>query len=63
MLILSLMILFVFAAVSVTALSEENDSIGDVPDLPLILHGGLDVNGEPVSEGSEILAYYEGELI
>lgn len=62
-LILSLMILPVFAAVSVTALSEENDSIGDVPDLPLILQGGLDVNGEPVSEGSEILAYYEGELI
>lgn len=62
-LILSLMILSVFAAVSVAALSEENDSIGDVPDLPLILHGGLDVNGEPVSEGSEILAYYEGELI
>jgi hypothetical protein len=62
-LILSLMILPVFAVASVTALSEENDSIGDVPDLPLILHGGLDVNGEPVSEGSEIMAYYEGEII
>jgi hypothetical protein len=62
-LILSLMILSVFAVLNVTALSEENDSIGDVPDLPLILYGGLDVNGEPVSEGSEILAYYEGELI
>lgn len=62
-LILSLMILPLFAAVSVTALSEENDSVGDVPDLPLILHGGLDVNGEPAETGSEIMAYYEGELI
>jgi hypothetical protein len=62
-LILSLMMLPVFAAVSVTALSEENDSIGDVPDLPLILHGGLDVNGESAEAGSEIMAYYEGELI
>jgi hypothetical protein len=34
-----------------------------VPELPLILHGGLNVDGAPVSEGSEILAYYEGELI
>ncbi|WP_440946082.1 hypothetical protein ACSAZL_18710 [Methanosarcina sp. T3] len=62
-LILSLMILSVFAVLSVTALSEENDSIGDVPALPLILRGGLNVDGDPVSEGSEILAYYEGELI
>ena len=62
-LILSLMILPVFAAVSVTALSEVNDPIGGVPDLPLILHGGLDINGGPVSKGSEIMAYYEGELI
>jgi len=62
-LILSLMILSVFAVLCVTALSEENDSIGDVPSLPLILRGGLNVNGDPVSEGSEILAYYEGELI
>lgn len=63
MLILSLIILPVFAAVSVTALSEDNDLIGDVPDLPLILHGELDFNGESVSAGSEIMAYYEGELI
>lgn len=62
-LILSLMISSVFAVLSVPALSEENDSIGDVPALPLILRGGLNVDGEPVSEGSEILAYYEGELI
>ncbi len=60
---LSLMILSVFAVLSVSALSEENDSIEDVPDLPLILRGGLDINGAPVSEGSEILAYYEGKLI
>lgn len=62
-LILSLIILSVFAAVNVTALSEENDSIEDVPDLPLILQGEMDVNGEPVSAGSEITAYYEGEII
>ena len=60
---LSLMILSVFAVLSVTALSEENNSIEDIPDLPLVLHGGLNVDGAPVSEGSEILAYYEGELI
>ncbi|AKB34983.1 hypothetical protein MSSAC_0393 [Methanosarcina siciliae C2J] len=60
---LSLMILLVFAVLCGTALSEENDSIEDVPDLPLILRGGLNVDGEPVSEGSEILAYYDGELI
>jgi hypothetical protein len=57
------MILSVFAVLCVPALSEENDSIGDVPALPLILRGGLNVDGDPVSEGSEILAYYEGELI
>ena len=60
---LSLMILSVFSVLSVTALSEESDSIEDVPDLPLILHGELNVNGGSVSEGSEILAYYEEELI
>jgi len=62
-LILSLMILSVFAVLCVTALSEENDSIEGVPALPLILRGGLNVDGDPVSEGSEILAFYEGELI
>lgn len=60
---LSLMILSVFAVLCGTALSEENDSIEDVPELPLILQGGLNVDGDPVSEGSEILAYYDGELI
>lgn len=57
------MILSVFAVLCGTALSEENDSIEDVPALPLILRGGLNVDGNPVSEGSEILAYYDGELI
>ena len=60
---LSLMILSVYSVLSVTALSEESDSIEYVPDLPLILHGELNVNGGSVSEGSEILAYYEEELI
>ncbi|AKB17167.1 MULTISPECIES: hypothetical protein [unclassified Methanosarcina] len=62
-LILSLMMLSVFAVLNVPALSEENDSMIDVPTLPLILRGGLNVDGEPVSEGSEVMAYYEGELI
>ena len=62
-LILSLMILSVFAVLSVTAVSEENDSIEDVPELPLILQGGMDLDGPPVSAGCEIPAYYEGELI
>lgn len=63
MLILSLITLSAFATASATALPEDNDSIGDVPDLPLILLGEMDVNGEPASEGSEITAYYEGELV
>lgn len=63
MLILSLIVLSLFAAVNVTALSEDNDSVGDVPDLPLILQGEMDFNGQPASAGSEITAYYEGELI
>ncbi|WP_410510417.1 hypothetical protein RSJ42_17660 [Methanosarcina hadiensis] len=63
MLVLSLIILSVFAAVNATALSEDNESIEDVPDLPLILRGGMNVNGEPVSAGREITAYYDGELV
>ncbi|AGF97057.1 Hypothetical protein MmTuc01_1705 [Methanosarcina mazei Tuc01] len=63
MLILSLIMLFIFAAVNATALSEDNDSIGDAPDLPLILQGEMDLNGQPASAGCEITAYYEGELI
>lgn len=63
MLVLSLIILSVFAAVNATALSEDNESIEDVPDLPLILWGGMNVNGEPVSAGCEIMAYYDGELV
>jgi len=63
MLVLSLIVLSVFAAVNATALSEDNDSIGNVPDLPLILQGEMNVNGESVSAGSDIMAYYGGELI
>ncbi|MEL7664036.1 MAG: hypothetical protein AAGU10_07900 [Methanosarcina mazei] len=63
LLILSLIMLFIFAAVNATALSEDNDSIGDAPDLPLILQGEMDLNGQPASAGCEITAYYEGELI
>lgn len=63
MLVLSLIVLSVFAAVNATALSEDNDSIGNVPDLPLILQGEMNVNGESISAGSDIMAYYEGELI
>jgi len=63
MLVLSLIILLVCGAVNVTALSEDNNSIGDVPDLPLILKGRMEINGEPVTAGSAILAYCEGELI
>ncbi|MDQ1274773.1 MAG: hypothetical protein QG610_345, partial [Euryarchaeota archaeon] len=50
-------------AVNATDLSEDNDSIGNVPDLPLILQGEMNVNGESISAGSDIMAYYGGELI
>ena len=57
LLILSLIMLFIFAAVNATALSEDNDSIGDAPDLPLIPKGEIDLNAQPTSAGCEITAF------
>lgn len=60
LLVVSLQIFFVFAA---SGLASTGNVEEGVPPLPLILRGDLNVNGVPVSEGSEILTYYEGELI
>lgn len=62
-LFISLMILLASAACGLAADPEGSDDTGSLPELPLILKGDLDVNGEPVAAGSEIEAYYEGKLI
>ena len=62
-LFISLMILLASAAGGLAADPEGSDDTGSLPELPLILKGDLDVNGEPVAAGSEIEAYYEGKLI
>lgn len=59
----SLMVLLMCAVGGLAADPEGSDDTGSLPELPLILKGDLDVNGEPVAAGSEIEAYYEGKLI
>ncbi|WP_440954306.1 hypothetical protein ACSAZK_11700 [Methanosarcina sp. Mfa9] len=59
----SLMILLACAVVGLAADPEGPEETESLPELPLILKGDLDVNGEPVEAGSEIEAYYEGKLI
>jgi len=62
-LFISLMILLACAVGGLAADPEGSDDVASLPELPLILKGDLDVNGEPVEAGSEIQAYYEGKLI
>ncbi|MDD3043109.1 MAG: hypothetical protein PHV51_04315 [Methanosarcinaceae archaeon] len=57
-LVISLQIFFVLAACGLAS-AEELEGTEKLPSLPLVLQGDLTVNGEPVSEGSEIRAYYE----
>ncbi len=62
-LFISLMILLACAVGGLAADPEGSGDTESLPELPLILKGDLDVNGEPVEAGSEIQAYYEGKLI
>ncbi|MCQ1534484.1 hypothetical protein FTO70_01985 [Methanosarcina sp. KYL-1] len=59
----SLLILLACTTGGMAAESESSEGAEGLPALPLILQGEMDVNGEPVATGSEILAYYEGKLI
>ncbi|HII00488.1 TPA: hypothetical protein HA351_02140 [Methanosarcinaceae archaeon] len=59
----SLMILLACAVVGLAADPEGSGESESLPELPLILKGELNVNGEPVVAGSEIEAYYDGKLI
>ena len=59
----SLMILLACAVVGLAADPEGSEESESLPELPLILKGELNVNGEPVVAGSEIQAYYDGKLI
>jgi len=59
----SLMILLACAVVGLAADPNGSEEIESLPELPLILKGGLEVNGAPVAAGSEIQAYYGGKLI
>ncbi len=59
----SLMMLLACAVVGLAADPEGPEETESLPELPLILKGELNVNGEPVVAGSEIQAYYDGKLI
>ena len=61
-LVISLQIFFVLAACGLAS-AEELEGTEKLPSLPLVLQGDLTVNGEPVSEGSEIRVYYENTPI
>lgn len=59
----SLLMLLACTTAGLAAEPESSEGAEGVPALPLILQGKMDVNGVPVAAGSEILAYYEGNLI
>ncbi|MDD4331902.1 MAG: hypothetical protein PHU28_06235 [Methanosarcinaceae archaeon] len=50
--------LLLFFAASGLGSAEELGGGDEIPSLPLVLQGDLTVNGDPVSAGAEILAYY-----
>lgn len=64
-LVLSLQLFFAFAACGLASAEEleETEETSSIPSLPLTLQGSLTVNGEQISEGSEIMAYYKGNPV